>query len=124
MIGKWFKRKDHPPSRPDLKWPGLPEAGFLLSRSARVGDVDRGVAIFSQKADDGLSAEPYPIAIPQYAIWRDEAGMETPVFVVQAERHITDDNSEPIFGLRRFDGEAIVATGSEVRLLGTAIPNQ
>lgn len=124
MIDKWFNRKAGRFSRSGFNWPELPEAGFLLGRSARVGDVDRGDAIFSQKTDDGLSAEPYPIAVPQYAIWRDEAGTETPVFVVQAERHITDDNSEPIFGLRRFDGEAIVASGSEVRLLGTAIPSQ
>lgn len=120
MIGKWFKR---PAASTKIDWPELPEDGFLSSRSANVGDVDRGYAVFSQRGSDGSSAEPYPIAVPQYAFWRDEAGIEIPVVVVQAERHLTDEG-EVVFGLRQFDGGAIAALGNEVRLLGTAIPCQ
>jgi hypothetical protein len=79
---------------------------------------------FSQRTDDGFPAEPYPIDIPQYAIWRDEDGTKIPMIVVQAERHIADKDGDPIFGLRGLDGESIVATAPEVELLGTAIPRR
>ncbi len=124
MIGKWFNRKDRPSPRPVIMWPKLPEAGFLSGRSARVGDVDRGVVVFSQRTDDDLPAEPYPIAIPQYAVWRDADGTSIPVVVVQAERHVAAEDGDPIFGLRGLKGEAIVASGHEVELLGTTIPSK
>jgi len=44
------------------------------------------------------------------------------VFVVQAEKHVSDPAGEPIYGLRTFDGEEIVASGEELQLLGTAPP--
>jgi hypothetical protein len=124
MIGKWFSRKDRASPPPPVTWPKLPEAGFLSGRSAKVGDVDRGEAVFSQRTDDGFLAEPYPIDIPQYANWRDEDGTKIPVIVFQAERHIADKDGDPIFGLRGLDGESIVATAPEVELLGTAIPRR
>jgi hypothetical protein len=122
MIGKWFKRdKRHLPSQPRISWPELPQNGFIVGRSARVGDVDRGEAVFSQRTDDS-SGEAYPIAIPQYAFWKDEGGSAVPVIVVQAERHIAEADGEPIIGLRALDGEGIVASLGEVDLLGTDLP--
>jgi len=124
MIRKWFSGKDRPSPPSSIKWPTLPDMGFLTGRSARVGDVDRGNAVFSQRADDDVPAEPYQIAVPQYAIWHDEKGTEIPVIVVQAERHIADNHGDPIFGLRGLDGKAIVATATELELLGTSIPRR
>jgi hypothetical protein len=124
MIGKWFSRKDRPSPPVPVMWPKLPEAGFLSGRFATVGDVDRGEAVFSQRNDDGFPAEPYPIDIPQYAIWLDEDGTKIPVVIVQAERQIADKDGDPIFGLRGLEGEAIVATAPEGELLGTGIPNR
>lgn len=124
MIGKWFSRKDRPSPPPPVMWPKRPEAGFLSGRSAKVGDVDRGDAVFSQRTNDGSPAEPYPIDVPQYAVWCDEDGKRIPVVVVQAEPHIADKDGDPIFGLRGLEGEAIVATAPEVELLGTAIPSR
>lgn len=122
MIGKWFKRvKRHSLSPPGIPWPDLPQGGFITGRSAHVGDVDRGDAVFSQQTDEGAAAA-YPITIPQYAFWKDETGSNVPVIVVQAERHIADVDVEPILGLRTFEGECIVASGDEVEFLGTDLP--
>lgn len=119
MIGKWFKRdKRHSLSHPGIPWPDLPRGGFITGRSARVGDVDQGGAVFSQ----GGAAEAYPITIPQYAFWKDETGSTVPVIVVQAERHIADADGEPILGLRTLEGESIVASGDEVEFLGADLP--
>ncbi|WP_145202671.1 hypothetical protein [Sphingobium sp. B2] len=122
MIGKWFKRyKRHLPSQPRISWPGLPQNGFIAGRSARVGDVDRGKAVFSQRTHDS-SAKAYPIVIPQYAFWKDEGGSAVPVIVVQAECHIAEADGKPIIGLRTLDGESIVASLDEVEFLGTDLP--
>lgn len=120
MMGKWFKRDK--PQQPSI-WPELPIDGFIAGRSAKVGDVDRGNAVFSQRADDGVPAEPFPTIVPQYALWHDEKGSDIPAIIVQAERHITDPEGTPVFGLRCLDGTAIVAFGDEVRLLGADKPN-
>jgi hypothetical protein len=110
-----------PPARSSA-WPPLPTSGFMLDRAATTEDVDLGSAVFSQATDDGLKAETCPVAIPQYALWQDEDGSIRPVFVVQAEKHVCDPTGEPIYGLRTFDGEEIVVSGEEVRLLGASPP--
>lgn len=94
----------------------------MLGRAATAADIDLGDAVFSQATNDGLKVEPCPIAIPQYALWQDEDGSTHPVFVVQAEKHVSDPTGEPIYGLRTFDGEEIVASCEEVRLLGAVAP--
>ncbi|PZQ55871.1 MAG: hypothetical protein DI555_07610 [Novosphingobium pentaromativorans] len=122
MIGKWFKRgTPNSLSQPHISWPNLPKHGFITGRSADVSDLDQGHAVFVQQTD-AVSAEPYPIAIPQYAFWKDETGSTVPVIVVQAEHHIVAPEGEPILGLRTLDGENIVASGVEVELLGPDRP--
>ncbi len=118
MFKNWLKK--HAPHK--AAWPSLPESGFMLGRVATAEDIDLGDAVFSQATNDGLKAEPYPTTIPQYALWQDEDGSTRPVFVLQAEKHVSDPTGEPIYGLRTFDGEEIVASGEEVRLLGAVPP--
>ncbi|GAO53240.1 hypothetical protein NMD1_00246 [Novosphingobium sp. MD-1] len=55
-------------------------------------------------------------------MWRGEDG-DLPSILVQAEAHIHDPQGDPIFGLRTFDGNALVADGSEVVLLGQNLPD-
>ena len=104
-------------------WPPLPTSGFLLGRAASSADIDLGDAVFSQATSGGLEAKPCRVVIPQYALWQDKDGSLQPVFVVQAEKHVSDPAGEPIYGLRTFDGEEIVASGEELQLLGTAPPS-
>tara|TARA_R110002124_G_scaffold208798_5_gene375157 strand:+ start:547 stop:906 length:360 start_codon:yes stop_codon:yes gene_type:complete len=113
MFKRWFQKRT-----PHDAWPTLPISGFMLGRAATTSDIDTGDAVFSQATNDGLKAEIYPVDIPQYALWLDEVGATHRVFVVQAEKHISNSRSEPIMGLRTFDGEKIVALKGEVRLLG------
>lgn len=123
MIGKWFKRSN--PSSIQavpVTWPSLPVTGFLAGRSATIADLDRGDAVFCQQAGDGPTSEPYQITIPQYAVWANEARASVPVIVVQAEYHITEPTGAPLLGLRALDGSEVVASASEVQLLGENIP--
>ena len=115
MKWPWNNEREH-------HFPTLPAGGFLRGRAATVADIDAGDAVFCQQSNDGVSASPWSIAIPQYALWRDESGAIVPSILVQAEAHIHEPDGEPIFGLRRLDGSEVVATGSEVELLGTKPP--
>ncbi|MGH7026136.1 hypothetical protein [Brevundimonas sp.] len=121
MFKNWLKKRA-PHEAVSSAWPSLPTSGFMLGRAATAADIDLGDAVFSQATNDGLKVEPCPIAIPQYALWQDEDGSTHPVFVVQAEKHVSDPTGEPIYGLRTFDGEEIVASCEEVRLLGAVAP--
>lgn len=120
MFKHWFKKRALHEARGSA-WPPLPTNGFVLGRAATTADIDLGDAVFSQAFNDGLEAEHYPIAIPQYALWQDEDGSTHRVFVVQAEKHLSDPSGEPIYGLRTFDGEKIVVPGGELQLLGAVL---
>jgi len=84
--------------------------------------VDSGEAVFCQQSDGGELAAPWPTDVPQYALWREETGAVIPTIVIQAEAHIHEP-SEAIFGLQRTDGSTVVATASEVELLGQRRPD-
>lgn len=98
-------------------WPDLPTTGFIVGRAASVEDTGNGNAAFSL---DGKSAGPIAIAIPQYALWKDENGVDHPVIVIQAE---TAPDGLQIVGLRNLDGLETVATMPEITLLGAKKPN-
>ena len=121
MFKHWLKKRT-PHKVGGNAWPPLPTSGFLLGRVATAADIDLGDAVFSQATNHGLKAEPWPMPIPQYALWQGEDGSTRRVFVVQAEKHVSDPTGEPIYGLRTFDGEEVVASGEELRLLGAALP--
>lgn len=121
MFKHWFKKRALHETRSSA-WPPLPANGFVLGRAATTADIDLDDAVFFQASNDGLQAEHYPITIPQYALWQDEDGSTHRVFVVQAEKHVSDPSGEPIYGLRTFDGEKIVVSGEELQLLGAALP--
>ncbi|MDQ4086700.1 MAG: hypothetical protein M3177_01595 [Pseudomonadota bacterium] len=101
---------------PLVNWPELPSSGFLSGRSATESDVAAGNAVFAIQPN---SRGPMPVEIPQYAYWNDDEGQRHPVIMVQAEY---GPNGEEIVGLRGLDGSEIVATLSEVTLLGQAPP--
>jgi hypothetical protein len=105
-----------------MTWPTLPTAGFIAGRSATVGDVDRGIAVFCQQIDDAEPSRPFDVEVPQYAIWHEADGADVPAILVQAERHITDPDGDAIFGLRALDGRDVVADSGEVSLLGKQVP--
>ena len=121
MFKHWFKKRALNEAR-NSAWPPLPTTGFVLGRAATTADIDIGDAVFSQESNDGLEAEHYPIAIPQYALWRDEHGSTHRVLVVQAEKHVSDPSGGPIYGLRTLDGEKVVVSGEELQLRGAALP--
>ncbi|WP_292965777.1 hypothetical protein [Novosphingobium sp. UBA1939] len=85
-------------------------------------DVDQGNAVFCQQSSEGAQPSALDVLIPQYALWRGEDG-DLPSILVQAEAHIHDPQGDPIFGLKTFDGNALVADGSEVVLLGQNLPD-
>lgn len=105
-----------------MKWPPLPSTGFLHGRAATVADIDSGDAVFCQQTDGYDTAKPWSLDVPQYAFWSDETGANVPSILVQAEAHILEPDGEPILGLRLIDGSEVVATGGEVKLLGTKLP--
>jgi hypothetical protein len=97
------------------QWPSLPSQGFINGRAGTTNDVGAGNAVFSMEG----AGRPLSIAIPQYAYWTSGSGERVPVIVVQAE---IAPNGDQIIGLRKRDGSEIVATRSEVTLLGTERP--
>lgn len=114
---RWPWIKESKPS-----WPPLPSSGFVRERAATVTDIEAGDAVFCQPSDDGDEAAPYPVEVPQCALWRNENGGLVPSILVQAEVHIHEPESEPLFGLRRLDGSEVVALAGEVKLLGALPP--
>ena len=121
MFRHWLKKRAQNEVGANA-WPPLPTSGFLLGRAASAADIDLGDAVFSQATSDGLEVRPCSVVLPQYALWHDENGSLRRVFVVQAEKYVSDPAGEPIYGLRTFEGEEIVASGEELQLLGTAPP--
>lgn len=100
----------------------MPSTGFVQGRAATFADVDSGEAVFCQQSDGDDVANPWPIDVPQYALWSDDSGAEIPAILVQAEAHILEPG-EAILGLRGLDGSAVVATLGEVSLLGCECPS-
>jgi hypothetical protein len=105
-----------------MTWPTLPRMGFIVGRPATADDVARGSAVFCQQSDDAQQSEPLDVEVPQYAIWHGADEAEVPAILVQAEHHITDPDGDAVFGLRTLDGREVVASGSEVSLLGEQVP--
>ena len=105
-----------------MTWPALSTIGFTAGRPATVDDIDRGFAVFCQRASDGQPSERSNVKVPQYAIWHEGGEADVPAVLVQAERHITDPDGAEVFGLRTLDGRAVVAASSEVSLLGEQVP--
>ena len=66
-----------------------------MGRAATVEDIDLGEAIFCQQSDPDNLAKPWPVQIPQYALWRDENGALIPAVLVQAEAHINEPGANP-----------------------------
>lgn len=114
MRWPWTKQK--------AEWPTLQLSQFVRGRAATVADMDSGHAVFCQQSSDGSLASPWPLEVPQYALWRKEDDTEVPSILVQAEAHILDPDGEPLLGLRFTDGSTAVASGGEVTLLGVARP--
>ena len=100
-----------------MAWPELPKSGFVTGKVATKDDVASGQAIFSM---NGQSLGPVAIEIPQYAMWKDEKGIEHPVIVTQAEKA---PNGMQIVGFRTLDGQETAATMPELRLLGSKKPD-
>lgn len=92
-------------------WPKLTGQQFLAGRAGTEADVASGKAVF---AAHGV---PLPITIPQYAYFV-EAGSKTPVVVVQAEL----SNGAKILGAVDSNGNKIVGTLPDFKLLGTQLP--
>jgi len=106
-----------------MTWPKLPTTGFISGRPATLHDVDHGAAVFCQQADGGGQSEPFDVEVPQFAIWHEADAAGVPAILVQAERHITDQDGDAVFGLRTLDGRSVVAVGGEVTLLGRQLPS-
>lgn len=93
----------------------LPTTGFVAGRLATEADVKAGDAVFYIMGE-GIS--PAPITIPQFVILREDPDAEGKLCVlVQAEQTIDGI----MVGLRDADGANIVATLSELELLGEKV---
>lgn len=97
-------------------WPPLPDKGFISGHLASKQDVDNGNAVFATEVGGG---QPLQIVIPQYAYWRDGAGRQHPVVVLQAE----EASGNKIIGFRDLSGAVHAATLAEMTLLGRDRPN-
>lgn len=102
-----------------IVWPDLPSAGFIVGRTATVGDVKAGNAASAAIGRNGESlSAPVEIDIPQYAI-HIEGGKQSPVIVIQAE----DTPAGKTIGYKPITGPRLgVCPLAEVRLLGTKRP--
>ncbi|WP_159457568.1 hypothetical protein [Brevundimonas sp. SH203] len=100
----------------EAEWPALPTEAFVSRRIANETDMKEGRAVFTVPM--ASSRAPLAINIPQYALWTDEKGVRHRVIVVQAERTSTGD----VVGLRDASGADVVATLSELQLLGRVEP--
>jgi hypothetical protein len=101
------------------QWPPLPAKAFISGRAANEQDIKDGNAIFVAKIGGTIIGKPLPVTVPQYAYWTDGSGEKVPVIIVQAEEAI----GMQLFGFRDASGADYAATGPEIELLGTRIPN-
>jgi hypothetical protein len=102
----------------NTEWPALPEQEFVAGRRATEEDFMQGRAVFWIKGH-GHEVEPYEIAIPQYVIWREQAGdVGTRAILIQAEKTIDG----VMVGLCDLDGGHRLCTLPELELLGVERP--
>jgi hypothetical protein len=100
-------------------WPPLPDKGFISGRAATKQDIANGNAVFVAAVGDTVIGKPLQIAIPQYAYWKDSAGQQHRVIIVQAE----EARGIRIIGFRDRAGKDGTATLPEFTLLGTTPPH-
>ena len=99
-------------------WPTLPEHGFVFGRCATEDDFQQGRVVFRIKSNDH-DVQPYAIAVPQYVIWREEAGeVGKRAILVQAEQTIDGIMT----GLHDLEGSRCVCTLAELEPLGVERP--
>ena len=102
---------------PATDWPELPTEGFISGRVATPDDVVAGRALFSTGGAPG--AKPIAIAIPQYALYRNETGELVAGIVLQAE----EAQGMRVAGFRPIDGgSAVIALVDDLELLGQERP--
>ncbi len=101
---------------PDRPWPPLPDVGFITGRPATEDDVKAGNAVFVAKDGDQPIGRALDIAVPQFAIFMDEANHQRKkVIIVQAEQA----HDTKLLGYREVEtGTLGVGTFSEFELLG------
>ena len=100
-------------------WPPLPLTGFIKGRAATSDDVRSGSAAFVLAANGVPIGRPLDIAIPQYALWRDDkTGADTPVIITQVE---TNGRIDVVACVGVMDHAVRVATLKEFTLLGTDV---
>jgi hypothetical protein len=100
-----------------VTWPSLPTAGFVAGRSATKQDVEAGRAVFVAEEGAAVIGKPMPIAIPQYA-WFKDGSARLPSIVIQAE----EANGQGIVGARLLNGKHIAGLITDFELLGTKAP--
>jgi hypothetical protein len=100
-------------------WPALPSSGFIVGRTATMGDVNAGNAAFAAIGKNGERlSTPVAMDIPQYAL-HIEGSRQTPVIVIQAE----NTPAGTTIGYKLITGSGLgVCLLAEVRLLGTNRP--
>ena len=104
---------------PDGSWPALPSSGFISGRSATHDDLKAGNAVFVAEDGGEPIGKPLDIAVPQYAIFVDEANhRRTRVIIVQAE----EARDTKLLGYHEIDTGAFgVGTFPEFELLGRSV---
>jgi hypothetical protein len=100
-------------------WPDLPSSGFIVGRTATIGDVKAGNAAFAAIGKNGEHlSKPVSMDIPQYAL-HIEGNKQAPVIVIQAE----DTPAGKTIGYKLITGPGLgVCPLAEMRLLGTKKP--
>jgi hypothetical protein len=100
-------------------WPPLPKQGFVVGRAATQADIAAGNAAFVAAVGGVTIGKPLPLAIPQYAYYRNGTD-KIPVVVIQAE----EAQGKKLIGARLVTGEEVVGLISDFELLGTDRPKQ
>ena len=98
-------------------WPPLPSQGFITGRAATQADVSAGKAAFVAQVGNTIIGKPLPIAIPQYAYFKD-GGKRVPVIIIQAE----EAQGQKLVGARRTNGADVVGFLTDFELLGNVRP--